>query len=90
MFRPRQKFFTSNYFPSILPEIKVNENKEYCVDYVNQCSLSLPDVETTCLADLIDAGVNLNQVESKIFPATNVVLHLDDDTNVPPTEGVNE
>lgn len=81
MFRPRQKMPVSAGFPAVLPQIDVLENGEVLLSYKDQSKFKLPDVETTRLRDLLEAGVDLKQVNSKIFPALEITTEITDTTN---------
>lgn len=84
MFRPRQKLYTSPVFPAVLPEIKSHENGEVSVSYNDESNFKLPDVETTRLRSLIEAGVDLKQVNSKLFGMTETTLQFDSETEKKP------
>lgn len=89
MFRPRQKLYVSPIFPAILPEIKSHENGEVSVAYNDESEFKLPDVETTRLRSLLEAGVDLKQVNSKLFGMTETTLQFDNGTEQS-KEGVND
>lgn len=89
MFRPRQKLYVSPVFPAVLPEIKSHENGEVSVAYNDESDFRLPDVETTRLRTLLEAGVDLKQVNSKLFGMTETTLQFDNGIEKP-KEGVND
>lgn len=83
MFRPRQKLYVSPVFPAVLPEIQSHENGEVSVAYNDESSFKLPDVETTRLRTLLEAGVDLKQVNSKLFGMTETTLQFDKEIEQP-------
>lgn len=59
----------------VLPETQVLENGYPEVVRVNQADFVLPDVSTTKLSRLLEAGVNLKQVPSKVV-ASDDDIHI--------------
>ena len=80
MFRPRQNLPVAPAVPAVLPQIEATETGEVVLSYKDQSKFVLPDVSATRLRDLLEAGVDLKQVNSKIFPATEVNLEITDVT----------
>lgn len=80
MFRPRQNMPVSPACAAVLPQIEVLETGEVALTYKDQSKFKLPDVSATRLRDLLEAGVDLKQVNSKIFPATEINLEITDKT----------
>lgn len=59
----------------VLPETQTLENGSSEVVRVNQADFTLPDVSSTKLSRLLEAGVDLKQVPSKVVAS-------DDDINI--------
>lgn len=67
----------SLHFPSggvFLPETKVLENGRAEIRLVDQSKSDLPDVETTRLSRVLEAGVDLKEVPSKVLPSPDSVV----------------
>ena len=56
-----------------LPEAKTLENGKTEIKLVDQSKSDLPDVESTRLSRLLEAGVDLKQVPSKVLPSPDQV-----------------
>lgn len=76
MFPKRQRLKFVPHFSIVLPRLQTNENEETTVVYEDESKGKLPDVSTTRLRDLLEAGVDLKQVNTKIFKPTEVVTDL--------------
>lgn len=76
MFPSRQRLKYVPHFSIVLPRLQTNENQETTVIYEDESEGKLPDVSTTRLRDLLDAGVDLKQVNTKLFKPTEVVTDL--------------
>lgn len=57
-----------------LPEAKTLENGRTEIILVDQSESDLPDAETTRLSRLLEAGVDLKQVPSKVLPSPDQVI----------------
>lgn len=65
----------------LLPELRTLENGTVELVDVDQSKSNLPDVETTRLCNVLEAGVDLRQVPSKVIASTdpiNLVVGSDD------------
>jgi len=60
----------------VLPVLETNENGICTTKYVDFSKVELPSVETTDLRSCLDAGVNLKQVNTKIFSQSEVITDL--------------
>lgn len=76
MFPKRQRIKFVPHFSIVLPRLQTNENEETIVSYEDESKGKLPDVSSTRLRDLLDAGVDLKQVNTKLFKPTEVVTDL--------------
>lgn len=56
-----------------LPEAKTLENGKTEIVLVDQSESDLPNVETTRLSRVLEAGVDLKQVPSKVLPSPDQV-----------------
>lgn len=54
----------------VLPETRVLENGSAEVVRVDQADFELPDVKDTKLSRLLEAGVNLKEVPSRVMAST--------------------
>lgn len=86
MYHPRQRLFLGSPSSIVLPEMRVNEKGGVVLKQVDQSKVSLPDPETTELRPLLDAGVDIKRVDTKIFGSSSVVTDL----SVGPEETKNE
>ena len=90
MFRSRQKMPIPPAFPARFTIYEPNERGELERKVVDQSEIVLPDVSTTDLADMLAAGIDPRQVNTRILSAGTVVTDLsvekvDENTN--PEEG---
>lgn len=69
----RQNFLHRQSGTVYLPEAKTLENGKTEIVLVEQSKSDLPDVETTRLSRVLEAGVDLKQVPSKVLPSPDVV-----------------
>lgn len=69
----RQEFLHRDSGVIYLPEAKKLENGKTEIKLVDQSKSDLPDVETTRLSRLLEAGVDLKQVPSKVLPSPDSV-----------------
>ena len=76
MYHPRQKMRCSSPSAVVLPELSVNEEGYAYYKQVNQATKTLPEVETTDLRALLDAGVSIKQVSTKIFASDKIVTDM--------------
>lgn len=86
MFRPRQKLFKGLPFPVVLPTVKTNELDEVEIVYEDASKATLPDVSTTRLSDLLAAGVDLKEVNTKILKPSMIVTHIVDEKSAEPAK----
>lgn len=76
MFPARQRLKFVPHFAVVLPKVRTNENEETLIVYENEADGKLPDVSSTRLRDLLEAGVDIKKVNTKIFKPTEVVTDL--------------
>lgn len=76
MYHKRQSIKFSSPSSVILPEMQVNENGQVDYQQVDQSKKVLPDVETTDLRAMLDAGVSLKQVDTKLFGPSSIVTDM--------------
>lgn len=88
MFRKRQRLKISPAFAVYLPRLDTTETGEVSVLYRDESSYKLPDVETTRLRTLLESGVDIKQVNTKLFKATEINVELRGE-QVNNNEGVN-
>lgn len=69
----RQEFLHRDSGAVYLPEAKKLENGKTEIKLVDQSKSDLPNVETTRLSRLLEAGVDLKQVPSKVLPSPDSV-----------------
>lgn len=69
----RQEFLHRDSGAVYLPESRKLENGKCEIQLINQAESNLPDVETTRLSRLLEAGVDLKQVPSKVLPSPDSV-----------------
>lgn len=79
MYHIRQTIKFSSPSAVILPEMQVNENGQVDYKQVDQSKKVLPDVETTDLRALLDAGVSLKQVNTKLFGPSGIVTDMSEE-----------
>lgn len=84
---PRQKMAMPCAFPAYVTRLEVNENNLVEEKTYDLASVVLPDVETTDLETLIDAGVDVKRVNTKILNGNTVVTDLSEEIK---QEGVND
>lgn len=71
----------------ILPETQVLENGAAEVVRVNQADFVLPDVKDTKLSRVLEAGVNLKQVPSRVMASTgDIYVQIGDAVPAEPAE----
>lgn len=73
MLFPRQNFLHHFSGSIYLPEAKKLENGKTEIRLVDQSKSDLPDVETTRLSRVLEAGVDLKEVPSKVLPSPDTV-----------------
>lgn len=76
MFRARQQMMPSASCDVVFERLQANERGELDLVLVNDSQLVLPDVETTDVRALLDAGIDLRQVNTKILAGNQVVTDL--------------
>lgn len=75
--RPRQKIPTYTYGASLLPEVVTLENGCTEVRFVDQVKdRHLPSPEVADLRLLLDAGVNVKRVDSRLFHPDTIITDL--------------
>lgn len=74
--RARQKLPVNSAFPSLLTVFDVDETGRSTLKVVDQSEVKLPDCETTNLALLMKAGVDIKRVDSRIVAGKSVVTDL--------------
>lgn len=87
MYHPRQKLFLGSPSSVVLPELKVNEKGGVELKQVDQSKVVLPDTEATELRPLLDAGVDVKRVNTKLFNSSAVVMDLSVESEETKTEG---
>lgn len=73
-FPTKQKFCSAFPYRSFDRVGRFNENGVFCETFVDACSVVLPSPETTDLGKLIDAGIDLKQINTKILNVGSVEL----------------
>ena len=86
--RPRQKMMMPFAFPAIQTRYQVNENNQVEELVIDGSKIKLPDVETTDLRALLDAGVDVERVNTKVLKGSQIVTDLSPDETKPNNEGV--
>lgn len=76
MYHCRQKLNMGAASAVILPELETNELGRSCYKMVDQSKMVLPDVETTDLRAMLDAGVQIKRTDTKLFGAGSVVTDM--------------
>lgn len=71
-FRARQKYVSAQFKPVTEYEEKYLESGELVSQPINQSEKVLPDPELFDLKNQIDAGVDMEEVNSKVFKAKTV------------------
>lgn len=79
MYHPRQKLFLGSPSSVVLPELRANENGGVELRQIDQSKVILPDTETTDLRALLDAGVNIKRVGTKIVRSVSVVTDMSEE-----------
>lgn len=87
MYHPRQKLFLGSPSSVVLPELRVNEKGGVELKQIDQSKVVLPDTEVTELRPLLDAGVDVKRVNTKLFNSSAVVTDLSVDSEGTQTEG---
>lgn len=87
MYHPRQKLFLGSPSSVVLPELKVNEKGGVELKQIDQSKIVLPDSETTELRPLLDAGVDVKRVNTKLFNSSVFVTDLSVESEEKKTEG---
>lgn len=87
MYHPRQKLFLGSPSSVVLPEMRVNENGSVELKQVDQSKVGLPDTETTELRPLLDAGVDVKRVNTKLFGSSAIVTDLSTEPDETKTGG---
>ena len=72
----RQKIPMPMAFPVVMTRYEVNENNQVEEKIIDASKLVLPDVETTDLRALLDAGVDVQRVNTKVIKATQITTDL--------------
>ena len=85
----RQKIPMPPAFPIITTRYEVNENNQVEEKIIDASKVVLPDVETTDLRALLDAGVDVKRVNTKILKGTQIVTDLTPTETKQTKEGVN-
>lgn len=78
--RARQSLPSCGFNPPVLEKVEANEKGLCERKLVDYSRIVLPGVETTDLRACIDAGVNLKEMNSKLFGMREVVTDLSVDT----------
>lgn len=74
--RARQPLPNCGFNPPVLEKIEANEKGLCERKLVDYSKIVLPDVETTDLRACIDAGVNLKEMNSKLFGVREMVTDM--------------
>lgn len=83
MFRARQKLPICGFFPAVLPSVEVNEVSEVSVVFRDASKSVLPSPDVTRLGDVLKAGVDLRQVNTKLFKPQSLELSVADESVKP-------
>ena len=67
MFRERQKFYLEPTGHVYQDELIENKNGEYVMTSTDLSTLVLPDAENFDLKNMLDAGVDMEEVNSKVL-----------------------
>lgn len=86
----RQKIPMPVAFPIITTRYEVNENNQVEEKVIDASKVVLPDVETTDLRALLDAGVDVKRVNTKVIKGTQIVTDLAPAETEKKQEGVND
>lgn len=76
MFRARQSLPCAAAFPVVFTQLTTDEKGQTIQQEVNQSEVVLPDVETTNLANLLAAGIDPKQVNTRILKGSSIVTDL--------------
>lgn len=71
-FPVKQRYLVPFHIPVHEIEDGVNENGKYVHKLVNQSEKVMPDIELFRLENQLDAGVDLEEVNSKVFKTKSV------------------
>lgn len=82
-FRPRQRIKPAPVFSCVLPQVKTHEDGAVTIEYVDESKFKLPSPETTRLRDLLDAGIDLKKVNTKLFSPSEIVTDLTEPQTTP-------
>ena len=86
----RQKIPMPAAFPIITTRYEVNENGQVEEKIIDASKVVLPDVDTTNLRALLDAGVDVKRVNTKVIKGSQIVTDLTPIETKTNNEGVND